>query len=274
MFNPGLCMTLVKQRGHMAPFLHGGDLCAGIATARAFGYDCVEIHVRAPEELDLPALKEALLREDMLVSALGTGRAYVDDKLSLIDPDEQARRKALTRLHGFIDAAAELHAMVIIGCLRGNVPSPGREQESLHLLGEAMQKADAYASARSVSLVLEAINRYENNYLCSIYEVAAFIEKNKLRNTGILADTFHMNIEERDIVPAFSDNMRYIRYVHAADSNRRYPGGGHTDFPAILKALKDGGYQGNISAEILPLPDDDAAAKLWLAHMKGYLLNV
>ena len=272
MFQPKLCMTVVKQRGAGAPFLYGGNLIKGIEAAGEFGYDCVELHVRAPEELELQKLEQALDKIGLRVSALGTGRAYVDDGLSLIDP--QTRELALQRLKGFLDAASVLGAKVIVGCLRGNVPSPEQKQESLELLAEALARADLYALERGVTLLLEPINRYENNYLCSVGDAADFIRSAGLASTGILADTFHMNIEERDLVSAILDNAGLIQYVHAADSNRLYPGGGHTDFPALFAALKQSGYKGEISAECLPLPSDELAAKRWLQNMKGYLSNL
>ena len=60
MFRPRLCMTAVLRRGIGAPFLYGGNLEEGIAAAGKFGYDCVELHVRAPEELPLQGLHKAL----------------------------------------------------------------------------------------------------------------------------------------------------------------------------------------------------------------------
>lgn len=272
MFQPRLCMTAVLRRKEGAPFLYGGNLEGGIAAAGKFGYDCVELHVRAPEELSIPALQKALAARKLAVSALGTGRAYVDDGLSLIDP--ATREGALKRLEGFIDAAGILGARVIVGCLRGNVPAPERLSESLERLAGAMRPADAYAGKRGVPLLLEPINRYENNYLCSLADAAAFIRKAGLTYTGILADTFHMNIEEADMVRSLRENAGLIQYIHAADSNRLYPGGGHTDFPALFRALKESGFSGDVSAECLPLPDGETAAKTWLQNMKGILSNL
>jgi sugar phosphate isomerase/epimerase len=269
MFAPELCFTVVRKRGAGAPFLSEGSPMQGIEAAARFGYDDVEVHVRAPQELDLPAIRAAQRAHPLRVAALGTGRAYVDDGLSLIDPETQG--KALERLKGFLDAAGELGAKVIVGCLRGNVPSPEQKQTCLLRLGEAMRAADEYAARRGAALLLEPINRYENNYLCSVYDAAEFIRQNKLERTRILADLFHMNIEEASIQGAIQDNLPLISYVHAADSNRLYPGGGHTDVPAVLALLKEGGFSGEISAECLPLPDDETAATRWLSNMKGYL---
>jgi sugar phosphate isomerase/epimerase len=265
-------MTAVKRRSDGVPFLYEGNLPKCIAAAKKFGYDCVELHVRAPEELDLQPIRKALHETGLCVSALGTGRAYVDDRLSLIDPD--TREQALKRLFGFIDAASVLGAQVIIGCLRGNIPAGEKDGGSLLLLADAMRRADVYAAEHGVGLLLEAINRYENNYLCSVYDVADFIQDAELCATGVLADMFHMNIEEADPVAAAYDNAGLIHYVHAADSNRLYPGAGHTDIAAILMALKQKGYAGDISAECLPVPNDETAAALWLENMKGYLARL
>ncbi len=240
----------------------------GIAAARDFGYDCVELHVRAPEELELVRLQTALDESGMAVGALGTGRVYVDDGLSLIDRNAGRGAAPFVRVHrrGGDPARKGDHRLHARQRARAD-----RLQECLGLLGEAMRRADAYANERGVTLLLEAINRYENNYLCSVYDAAAFIRNTGLLSTGILADTFHMNIEERDLATAIRENVGLIRYVHAADSNRQYPGAGHTDFVSIFAALKAGGFDGEISAECLPVPNDETAAVLWLENMKGYL---
>ena len=54
---------------------------------------------------------------------------------------------------------------------------------------------------------------------------------------------------------------RHIGHVHFADSNRRAAGMGHTDFGPVVAALREIGYAGYLSAEVLPLPDPEAAAK-------------
>jgi sugar phosphate isomerase/epimerase len=80
-------------------------------------------------------------------------------------------------------------------------------------------------------------------------------------NVVLLADLFHMNIEEADIAAALRAGKGYIGHVHFVDSNRRPAGLGHLDFVPIAEALEDISYQGFASAEALPYPDSAAAAR-------------
>lgn len=271
MKRPETAITLIHKIIGDAPFLYEGSFAGGIARAEELGYDCVEIHATSAEELEDPALYDALKARRIRVSALGTGRLYVNAGLSLTSPDPENRSEAIRQLKSFIDCAGKLDCLVILGCVRGNIPTPAERPEVLKLLGESMKELDRYAQERSVCMVFEPINRYENNYLCSTYEIADFLRQNGLSNTRMMIDTFHMNIEEKDIRQSILDNLPYIKYAHFADSNRLYPGQGHIDFSMILETLLSNGYNGVISAECLPLPSKDEAARGWLRAMKELL---
>jgi len=96
----------------------------------------------------------------------------------------------------------------------------------------------------------------------------SFIKKIDTANIGMLIDTFHMNIEEASIYGSMKNSRNYISHVHVADSNRWAPGSGHLDFARIIKTLEEIDYKGYISAEILPLPDPDSAARLTIEHLR------
>ena len=84
----------------------------------------------------------------------------------------------------------------------------------------------------------------------------------------VLADLYHMNIEEANLADALRGAGRWVGHVHFADSNRRAAGFGHTDFLPVVAALVETGYAGYLSAEILPLPDSDAAARQTVAMFR------
>ena len=90
----------------------------------------------------------------------------------------------------------------------------------------------------------------------------ALLATAKSDNVVLLADLFHMNIEEVDIAAALRAGGKHIGHLHFVDSNRRPAGCGHLDFAPIAAALKEIGYNGYASAEAFPYPDSDQAAKL------------
>jgi sugar phosphate isomerase/epimerase len=90
---------------------------------------------------------------------------------------------------------------------------------------------------------------------------------------GLLADTFHMNIEEPSIEGSIRRAGDRIFHFHVADSNRWHPGAGHLDFASILDALYATGYTGFVCGEFLPIPDAETAARRGIAHLRGIKLG-
>lgn len=261
-------LTLASQLEDTAPFLYGGPFDQGILYAHSLGYDCVEIHTARPEELPVEDIDAALSDTGIRISALGTGRVYAEEGLSLIDPSPRKRGEAVARLKSFITLASRFGCLVIIGCIRGNLSGQSQKSFSLQLLSESMAELDRYAAEQEVLLVMEPINRYENNFLCSTDEVADFIHKNACTNVKLMVDTFHMNIEEKDILDSLAKHYRDIYYIHFADSNRSWPGQGHIDFKKIVAFLKDCNYNKTISAECQYYPDAGITASHWLSAVK------
>jgi sugar phosphate isomerase/epimerase len=85
----------------------------------------------------------------------------------------------------------------------------------------------------------------------------------------LLADLFHMNIEEVDLARAIRAAGARVGHVHFVDSNRQAAGFGHLDFLPVLQALHSIGYEGYLSAEAFPLPDSVTAAKQTIQKIKA-----
>ena len=230
-------MTVVDKLIGSAPFVCEGDPVSGIEAAARLGYDGVELHFTDPLAANAGEIRTALRRTGLGVTALGTGRAYVNDRLSITDADEAGRLAALERL------------------------------------GRSMAHLDEAAGREGVEIVFEPINRYENNFLCTMADISGFVRTHGLKHTGLLIDTFHMNIEEADLPASILACAPEIKYVHLADSNRRYPGQGHLDLAGVLGTLRRIGYDGVLSAECLPLPTKQEAAAGWLAAVRKLLDN-
>lgn len=98
-------------------------------------------------------------------------------------------------------------------------------------------------------VLLENINRYESPYLNSVEHCAQIVEKLGHPNAGILADLFHMSIEERSIPETIRRYGHLFRHVHLGDNNRLLPGYGSTDWKACFRALKEVGYDRFVNLE-------------------------
>jgi sugar phosphate isomerase/epimerase len=107
----------------------------------------------------------------------------------------------------------------------------------------------------------EPLNRYETNLFHRVGETLDFLAPLRTQNVKLLGDLFHMNLEEADLAAAVRQAGAKLGHVHFADSNRQAAGFGHTDFAPIAEALRQISYHGYASAEILPLPDADTAAR-------------
>jgi sugar phosphate isomerase/epimerase len=114
--------------------------------------------------------------------------------------------------------------------------------EVLKILGGEAEGSNAW-------ILIESINRYETKYLTRLKDAKEMIEKVQLPNVGLLADFFHMSIEETDLPTSIREAGNLIQHVHLGDSNRLLPGYGHTDWEACFQALKSIGFDGYLNLE-------------------------
>jgi len=145
------------------------------------------------------------------------------------------------------------------------VGSPGEQAGQRAGAVEAIRGCAVHAAERGVTLLLEPINRYETNFVNTAAQGLAVLDEIAHPSMKLLLDTFHMNIEEPSLEEAVLAAGDRLGYVHVADSNRRAPGQGHTDFAGLVSALDKIAYEGMLVAEILPLPEDAEAARLTAA---------
>lgn len=184
----------------------------------------------------------------------------------LLDPDLAERAAAKDEIRARLELAARLGAVgVLVVPQFGRTPalpdlSPFKTAAELETELFVAQLAELAPAARAagVSLFQEPLNRYEAYLVNRLEQGAAFGERVG-PEIGVMADFFHMNIEEADIAAAIRAAGTRVVYVHAADSNRQQPGMGHLDFRPGFAALKSIGYDGWIALECgVTGPYDDA----------------
>ncbi|MBM3131115.1 MAG: sugar phosphate isomerase/epimerase [Chloroflexi bacterium] len=165
--------------------------------------------------------------------------------------------------------------LVIIGLIRGKTFAQITREQAHAWMIDALKSLARDAQTRGVRLAIEPINRYETDWVNDVASALTLIEEigadnasassdalnGRRGNVGILFDTFHANIEEPNIEASLRACGARLFHVHVADSNRWYPGAGHTNFARIVATLREMKYAGWVSAEILPKPDVKRAAE-------------
>ncbi len=242
------------------PFVYWDDLPAACRSAAKLGFDAVEIFAPAADAVDDGELRPLLDELGIVVAGVGTGAGLIAHGLTLTDADAAKRAKARDFVKGIIDFGAKYQAPAVIGSMQGNWGGSIDRTAALELLAEAMNELGAYAGEPGVPLIYEHLNRYETNLINTVADGVEFIKTLDVDNVKLLADLFHMNIEETDVADAIGAGKGYIGHVHFVDSNRRANGMGHTDFEPIAAALKEIGYDGYVSAEAFPIPDSEGTA--------------
>lgn len=254
MDNP-LAITAIVRAAPEAPLVLRGELPVCIRQAHSLGYDAVEIHVIEASTFPMREVQAALQETGLKLSAIVTGRIFTERGLCITSPDPKNRMEAMAELRDYIDIAAKLNATdgVILGWVKGNRRADDPEFDQL--LAQQLRILGEYAQSCGQTLLIEVINRYETNLFNTAAELRDFLTRWELPGCRIHLDSFHMNIDEADMVRAIETAGDLLGYFHVADSNRLTPGRGHLDFSSLFSALERVGYHGTISLECIPRPD-------------------
>jgi sugar phosphate isomerase/epimerase len=252
------------------PFVFWDDLPTAARAAAELGFDAIEIFPPGPEAVDVAAVRKLLADHGLKLAAMGTGAGWVKHKLHLTHADAAIRGKARDFIRSIIDTAGPLGAPAIIGSMQGRWGESVSREQGFAWLGEALVELGNHAKQYNVPLIYEPLNRYETNYCTTMEMGVKLLQDSGATNAVLLADLFHMNIEEADIPAAIRVGAGYIGHIHLVDSNRRPAGMGHLDLPPIATVLREINYNRYLSAEALPYPDSLAAAKQTMETYSKY----
>ncbi len=252
------------------PWILWDDLRKGIQEAAKLGFDGIELFTEGPQAGSPNELAEILEETGLTLGAVGTGAGKVLKGLTLTDPRSEIREQAIRFIQEMIDFGAQYNAPAIIGSMQGTYGDAVSREQALDWLRESLETLGAHAQSRNVSLIYEPLNRYETNLFNLYLDACSFIDQLSTNGVSLLADLFHMNIEEENIPEVLKVGVRHLGHVHFADSNRKPVGNGHTDMKPIAQALKDIEYKGFISAEAFAWPSPSIAAKTTINSFKQF----
>ena len=213
-----------------------------LAFARDAGFDALELR-----DATRPGLEP-------LRGAAPTVCPELPGWLGDFDPDR--RRRALDALRGQLDGIAALGGHGVItpaawGMFTRRLPPfdepPRTPEEDREVLLDGLSSLGAHAEQAGAVLLLEPLNRYEDHMVNSVAQAADLVRG--IAGVRILADTYHMNIEEDDPCAALRAAGDLLGAVHVSDSNRGQPGTGHVPFARVIDTLREMGFDGVLSVE-------------------------
>jgi len=228
---------------------------------RELGFDVLEVAVEEPGGWDPDRLAGVLAQHDLgavVVTAMGPGR-------DLVSGDAGITASTQDYLRHTVDVASRVGARVVAGPFYSTVGLTYRmdaaeRRRRLDELARALAPVLEHAEANGVRLAMEPLNRFETSLVNTVeqaLEVIALVDHPAL---GLLLDTFHMNIEEKDQAAAIRAAGRHVAHVHACGCDRGTPGADHIAWPAIREAIDEVGYDGPIVIESFT-GDNDVIAK-------------
>jgi 5-keto-L-gluconate epimerase len=247
------------------------ELCRCVDRAAKLGYDGVELALLRAEEVDIPRMKERLSATGLEIPCISSGQVFAADRLYFTHPDAAVREAAVTRIIGMIYLAGEFGARVNTGRVRGLVHEGESTETAKERYMACLHRCADVAERVGIELIVEPVNRYEVNFINSCAEGLDIVKAAGRQCIKLMPDLFHMNIEDVSFRQIFESAREYISYVHVADSNRLAPGWGHLPFDEIFQILSDIGYDGYLTAEILPKPEPDQAAAQAASYLLGRL---
>jgi sugar phosphate isomerase/epimerase len=254
---------LLAIQEHLVP---GDDVAEKLGVAQAAGFDGLEL--RDAARAGLAAVRGAA------PTACPELRGWLGDF------DAGRRAQAIEDLRRQLDGVAALGGRGVITPAAWGMftlrlppfdPPPRTPEQDREVLLEGLAEVGAHAEQAGVVLLFEPLNRYEDHMVNAVAGGLELIAAAGSPGVRLLADTYHMNIEEDDPCAALRAAGDALGAVHLSDSNRHQPGTGHVPFAAILAALREIGFDGVLSVECRLRGEPGEAVRACGAYLRGLL---
>ncbi len=228
------------------------------------GFDGVELPLFQPSQVEVADIRRGLEQNDLEC----TFCSVLTGGMNVISSDASVRGKTRVHLTDCAKVAAEAGAKILAGPLYspvGYLPGRRRTADEWKWTVECYQSIGDTLRSHGVTVALEPLNRFETYFLNTAADAVALCEEIDHPNVGILFDTFHANIEEKDIAMAYRSLGRHLKHVHTCENDRGIPGTGHVDWEGVFRALRDLHYDGWLTIESFgfSLGELSSAASIW-----------
>lgn len=238
---------------------------AQLDVARELGYDVFEFCVDDPATVSIAAVRERAAANGLGISVTG---GFGPDR-DASHPEADVRANAVDYLRVLVDYAAELGSPTVSGPMFTAVAvkllqTPQEREAQLERAAESLRLVADYAADRDVRLAMEPLNRFESHLINTVDQGLDLIGRIGRDNVGFVLDTFHMNIEEKNLGDAIRRAGSRVFGFQASENDRGIVGSGNVDWAGCWAALDDIGFGGPIVVEsFIATPQIAPIGGLW-----------
>ncbi|HUH18230.1 sugar phosphate isomerase/epimerase family protein [Albibacterium sp.] len=233
---------------------------------KTMGFDIIEVAVEDKDIIDWKKLKTIAKKLELEITVSGAFGASRD----ISSEDQSVRAEGLQYIIDCIEIANYLESPVFGGPVYSAVGKSRLISSEEKLIErnwciENLIKATKVAEEKGVVIGFEPLNRFESDMVNTADQALSFIEEVNSPFLKIQLDTFHNNIEEKDIPSTIRNIGKNLCHVQGNESDRGTPGTGNLDWIGIKDALNDINYTGAVVIETFGSPSKELAraASIW-----------
>lgn len=235
--------------------LPGNSIIEKWHNAQKLGFNAIEL--RSEGKADIVSRLPELLEAKKQGAFFSTICVITDHFIGDFHPEK--RLSAINNMKGLLSAIGALEGVGAItpasyGMHSNYLPpfnANRTAKEDRSILLDGLGELGNFAQKEGVKLLFEPLNRYEDHMVNTLSQGVSLCQELNLDSVKIMADVFHMNIEEINTAQALINAKDYVAHIHLADSQRLEPGQGHIDFSPIFNALDVIGYSGYLAYECM-----------------------
>jgi D-psicose/D-tagatose/L-ribulose 3-epimerase len=224
------------------------------------GFDGVEISLLGMDQHKAKSLNK-IIKDFNLEVTCSDGLSISAD---ITSSDNSIVGKGIEHLKWGIETSSLLGSNNLAGVVYApwGVFDPKNKAVRAERSAEALSKLDEFLIKHNINLGIEAINRFETDLINTANEAILLAEASKSRNIGVLLDTFHLNIEEKDIKSAIIKTGKHLKHFHISENDRGIPGSGHIPWGDVKEGLQSINYNNWIVAEMFVISGNPSSSDL------------
>ncbi|SEJ77811.1 D-tagatose 3-epimerase [Dyadobacter sp. SG02] len=238
-----------------------------LTRVKDMGYDIIEIAVEDTRIIDWKLIKDTARDLDLRITISGAFGPERD--ISSTDP--AFREIGKQYIIDCIRIAEQMHSPVFGGPVysavgKTRIVSDEQKKQERGWCVDILKEVSQIAGDCGVTLGLEPLNRFETDMINTVDQALSILDEVGNPNLKIVLDTFHSNIEEKDIPASIRKiGKDLLCHVQGNESDRGTPGTGHLEWQGIREALADIGYEGAVVIETFGQPSKELAraACIW-----------